>query len=88
MMANKTNLITPFPLPIISNTKWWKDVDINEAFKKGNNFRINAGASCNGPAIIDDKKENKNNKGNVVKKSKKSITSKDDKKGSKKISQK
>ena len=59
MIANRTNQISTFPIPITTNTKWWKEVDVNEAFKKGNNFRINAGASCGGGAIIDDKKGNK-----------------------------
>ncbi len=59
MITNTTDQFTSFPLPMITNTKWWEEVDVNKAFKKGNNFRINAGPSCHGGGFTDDIKVNK-----------------------------
>lgn len=60
MITNRYNLNVLFPIPIITNRKWWDEHSIKDVFKKDNNFKINAGASCSSVKISDDKKPNDN----------------------------
>lgn len=76
-----------FPLPLLTNQKWWEPFQVNDVFKKGNTFRMFAGASCDSKVIPGDNKKDivkPTDKTSTETGKKKSLSTKKGKKSSKK----